>query len=184
MSKKKKETKPIAEEEVVDNEQINNNTENDTKESDNKEQTEESLVEAEKNKYLRLYSEFENFRKRTQKEKLELYKTAAEDVLVALLPVIDDFERAQKANKDVDDIKALKEGFELIYDKLLKTLQQKGLKAIPSSIGEKFDLELHEAITQIPAPTEKEKGNILDEVEKGYTLNDKVIRFTKVVVGQ
>lgn len=177
---------------VEEKENIDNNEEvvaenNDTQEEESQkkeELTEEQKQEEESARYLRLYSEFENFRKRTQKEKLELFKTAAEDVLKELLPIIDDFERAQKANQTSEDIESVKEGFNLIHDKFFKILNKKGLEPIPSAIGEKMDIELHEAITQIPAPTEEQKGKIIDEVEKGYTLNGKVIRYTKVVVGQ
>jgi len=133
-------------------------------------------------KYLRLFSEFDNFRKRTQKEKLELFKTASEDVVVALLPVLDDFERALKQNEDEDMDINHKEGIELIYNKLKKTLEQKGLECLESQ-GKEFDTDFHEAITNIPAPTPDMKGKVVDVVEKGYKLNDKVIRFAKVVVG-
>lgn len=135
-------------------------------------------------KYLRLYSDFENFRKRTQKEKLDLYKTAGEDIISAILPVIDDFERAQKAMKESDDIKGVKDGLKLVYNKLTSTLKQKGLEETKSAINKDFDIEYHEAITQIPAPSKKLVGKVIDEVEKGYQLNGKVIRFTKVVVGK
>lgn len=135
-------------------------------------------------KYLRLYSEFDNFRKRTSKEKLELYKTAGEDIFMALLPVMDDFERAMKSMNDSQDVKGIKDGIELIRQKFEKGLSQKGLKAIESSIGKDFDVNFHEAITRIPAPDKKLKGKIIDEVEKGYMLNDKVIRYTKVVIGE
>lgn len=135
-----------------------------------------------KDKYLRLYSEFDNFRKRTSKEKIDLTKTANEEVLKAILPTLDDFERAIKALGDDEAVKAAKEGVEIIYNKLSKTLEAKGLKVM-STIGTAFDPELHEAITQIPAPSEELKGKIIDEVEKGYYLNDKVIRFAKVVTG-
>lgn len=133
-------------------------------------------------KYLRLYSEFDNFRKRTNKEKLDFFKTANEDVLKAILPVIDDFERAIKANENVTDVNAIKEGINLIYNKLKSTAQHKGLTAFESK-GEPFDADLMEAITHIPAPTENDKGKVIDEIEKGYKLGDKVIRFAKVVVG-
>ena len=136
------------------------------------------------NKYLRLYSEFDNFRKRTQKEKIELYKTAGEDVIAAILPVIDDFERALKAMEKSDDIKVAIDGVKLIHNKMLTVLKQKGLEEIKSAIGKDLDIAFHEAITQIPAPSKKQKGKILDELEKGYQLNGKVIRFTKVVIGQ
>jgi len=128
-------------------------------------------------KYLRLFSEFDNFRKRTQKERLELFKTASEDVIVALLPVLDDFERALKS---VDENH--KEGIELIYNKFNNTLQQKGLQCM-DSMGNEFDTDFHEAITNIPAPSPDLKGKVVDVIEKGYKLNDKVIRFAKVVVG-
>jgi molecular chaperone GrpE len=135
-------------------------------------------------RYLRLYSEFDNFRKRTSKEKLELYKTAGEDIFISLLPVMDDFERAMKSINESQDIQSIKDGIELIHQKFEKGLAQKGLKAIESSVGKDFDLNLHEAITSIPAPDKKLKGKVIDEVEKGYLLNDKVIRYTKVVIGQ
>ncbi len=179
MNKKDKVEENLEQEEFVDNKT------NETEEvQDKKEPTEEEKQQQESERYLRLYSEFENFRKRTQKEKLDLFKTAGEDVLKELLPIIDDFERAQKANETSEDINSVKEGFTLIHDKFLKALTKKGLEVIPSSIGETLDIEKHEAITQIPAPSEDMKGKIIDEVEKGYTLNGKVIRYTKVVVGQ
>lgn len=135
-------------------------------------------------KYLRLYSDFENFRKRTQKEKVDLYKTAGEDVISAILPVLDDFERAFKAMEEASEINALKDGVKLIHDKMLNILKQKGLEEIKSAVNKDFDIEHHEAITQIPAPKKKLVGKVIDEVEKGYKLNGKVIRFTKVVVGK
>jgi molecular chaperone GrpE len=153
---------------------------------ENKEQSETDILKNElgemKDKYLRLYSEFENFRKRTSKEKSDLIRTANEDVLVAVLPVLDDFERAIKAFGDDESQKATKEGVELIYQKLYKTLENKGLKPI-NAVGEVFNIDLHEAITQIPAPSEDMKGKVIDEIEKGYFLNEKVIRFAKVVTG-
>jgi molecular chaperone GrpE len=133
-------------------------------------------------KYLRLFSEFDNFRKRTQKEKLELFKTASEDVMTVLLPVLDDFERAMKASEDNGIDKTHLEGIELIYNKLKKSLEQKGLECM-ESMGKDFDTDYHEAITNIPAPEPEMKGKVVDVIEKGYKLNDKVIRFAKVVVG-
>lgn len=133
-------------------------------------------------KYLRLYSEFDNYRKRTIKEKADVLKTANEDVLKAILPVIDDFERAIKANENVTDVNAIKEGVHLIYNKLKSTAQHKGLTPFDSK-GETFDADLMEAITHIPAPSDDMKGKVIDEIEKGYKLGDKVIRFAKVVVG-
>lgn len=134
------------------------------------------------NKYLRLYSEFDNYRKRTMKEKSELIRTAAEDVFKAILPVIDDFERAIKANAEVTEAAPVKDGVNLIYNKLKNTCQQKGLAPF-ESIGTEFNSDTMEAITHIPAPDESQKGKVIDEIEKGYRLGDKVIRFAKVVVG-
>ncbi|MCK4568922.1 MAG: nucleotide exchange factor GrpE [Bacteroidales bacterium] len=133
-------------------------------------------------KYLRLFSEFDNFRKRTQKEKLELLKTASEDVIVALLPVLDDFERAMNSTEDNSIDENYMEGIDLIYNKLKNTLSQKGLEPI-EAMGTEFDTDFHEAITNIPAPTPDMKGKVVDVIEKGYLLNDKVIRFARVVVG-
>ncbi len=143
-------------------------------------------VEAEladmKDKYLRLYSEFENFRRRTSKEKMDLVKTAGEDIILSLLPVLDDFERALKAMGDDEAVKPIREGVELIYHKTLKTLQAKGLTKM-ESIGAAFNSDFHEAITQIPVTDDKQKGAVVDEVESGYYLGEKVIRFAKVVIG-
>lgn len=133
-------------------------------------------------KYLRLYAEFDNYKRRTQKERVELLQTAGKDVIVSLLPVLDDFDRALKAMETAADVAPVKEGILLVSTKLKNTLAQKGLKDV-SSINEPFNTDFHEAITNIPAPTEDLKGKVIDEVEKGYTLNDNVIRFAKVVVG-
>lgn len=136
-----------------------------------------------KDKYLRLYSEFENFRRRTAKERLELIKTAGEDVLGSLIPVVDDFERAKKSIDGLEVEASVKEGVDLIYNKLIKVLDQKGLKAMEVEKGHEFNPELHEAVTQFPAPEESLKGKVIDVLEKGYVLGDKVIRFAKVVTG-
>jgi len=134
-------------------------------------------------KYLRLYSEFDNYRKRTMREKTELSKTASEDVISRLLPVLDDFERGLKSTKENGSKEdTLREGMELIYNKLISILNQKGLEPI-TSIGETFDVDFHEAVTNIPSPSEEMKGKVVDEIEKGYLLNGKVIRYAKVVVG-
>ena len=133
-------------------------------------------------KYLRLYSEFDNYRKRTNKEKLDLISTASSSVLKDMLTVLDDFERAISNNEKVEDIAAVKEGFNLIHHKFKTILEGKGLKQMNAK-GEVFDSELHEAIANVPAPSEDLKGKIIDDVEKGYYLNDKVIRLAKVVVG-
>ncbi|WP_440790802.1 nucleotide exchange factor GrpE [Pedobacter sp. 22226] len=133
-------------------------------------------------KYLRLYAEFDNYKRRTQKERVELLQTAGKDVIVSLLPVLDDFDRALKAMETAADVAPVKEGILLVSHKLKNTLAQKGLKDV-ESINQPFNTDFHEAITNIPAPSEDLKGKVIDEVEKGYTLNDNVIRFAKVVVG-
>lgn len=147
------------------------------------ERLKDELAES-KDKYLRLYSEFENFRRRTAKEKLDMVQTANEDLMTALIPVIDDFERAEKSFEDKStDLGAVKEGVQLIHNKFKKVLEQKGLKAMEGKEGMDFDSEFHEAITQIPAPKKNLKGKVVDVVEKGYMLKDKVIRYAKVVIG-
>lgn len=150
------------------------------------EQSETDKLKAEvaelKDKYLRLYSEFDNFRRRTAKEKVELIKSASEDVIAALLPVLDDVERAQATFASAEDGRVEKEGIELIFNKFQQTLTAKGLKPMDAQ-GAAFDADLHESIAQFPAPSDEQKGKVIDVVEKGYTLNDKVIRFAKVVVG-
>lgn len=135
-----------------------------------------------KDKYLRLYAEFENHRRRTARERLELIQTAGVEVLRALLPIVDDFERAEKSYKGKEDDKE-SEGFFLIKNKFLKILEQSGVTPMETKPEDDFNPDLHEAITQIAAPDERLKGKILDVVEKGYLLNEKVIRFAKVVVG-
>ena len=134
-------------------------------------------------RYMRLYAEFDNFRRRTQKEKVELMGTASSGVLKDLIPVLDDFERAITYNETAQEIDSVKEGFGLIYSKYKLILESKGLKPMNSK-GQPFDSELHEAIANIPAPSDDLKGKIIDDVEKGYLLNEKVVRFAKVVVGQ
>ncbi|MBO0929612.1 nucleotide exchange factor GrpE [Fibrella aquatilis] len=135
-----------------------------------------------KDKYLRLYADFENFRRRTAKEKLDLITNANESLLLALLPVVDDFERAMPSLANAKDVNAALEGIQLIYSKLAKTLEAKGLKPMTSK-GEVFNADLHESVTQFPAPTDDMKGKVIDEIEKGYLLNDKVIRYAKVIIG-
>lgn len=133
-------------------------------------------------KHIRLFAEFDNFKKRSHRERIELFKTAGQEVLTALLPVIDDFDRALKAMNTTQNIDAIKEGVLLVQNKFKNILAQQGLKEM-ESIGKAFDPDLQEAITSIPAPTEDMKGKVLDEVEKGYYLNEKVIRHAKVIVG-
>jgi molecular chaperone GrpE len=141
-------------------------------------------VKQEKDKFLRLFAEFENYKKRTSRERIELFATASEDVMKTLLPILDDFERALSHIEDDKEAEELRKGVLLIYQKLVNTLDQKGLKAIVVEKGEVFNADNHEAITQIPAPTDDLKGKIIDVVEKGYKLGEKVIRFPKVVIGQ
>lgn len=146
----------------------------------------EELEEQLKNlndKHLRLNAEFDNYRKRTLKEKMELTKTAGEHILTNILPVIDNFERAMSAMKDTDDLKATQQGVELIYNNFKEFLNKNGVKEI-EVINQPFDTDLSEAITKIPATSEEQKGMVIDCTEKGYTLNDKVIRYAKVVVGE
>jgi molecular chaperone GrpE len=140
----------------------------------------DELAEA-KDKYLRLYSEFENFRRRTAKEKIDMIQSANEGLLKNLLPVMDDFERAEKGFKDLNTKEA--EGFLLIFNKYKKILEQSGAKVLDLKAGDEFNADTQEAITQVPAPSEELKGKVVDVVEKGYTLNERVIRFAKVVVG-
>jgi molecular chaperone GrpE len=137
----------------------------------------------EKDKYLRLFAEFENYKRRTSKERIELFKTANQEVLLAMLPVLDDFDRAMvEINKSDDEL--LSKGVELIHEKLKSALVSKGLEQVDLKAGDAFDADFAEAITQIPAPTDKLKGKIVDILEKGYKLGDKIIRFPKVVLGQ
>lgn len=133
-------------------------------------------------KFLRLFSEFDNFRKRTLRERIELTKTASEEVILSMLPILDDFDRALKAMEETENSESFVEGINLIHNKLKSTLKAKGLQPM-KSIGETFDTDFHEAITEVPAPEEKMKGKIIDEIERGYLLGDKVIRYAKVVVG-
>jgi molecular chaperone GrpE len=140
-------------------------------------------LDEQKDKYLRLLAEFENYKRRTSKERIDLVQTAGKDVIVSLLDVLDDCDRAEKQMQTSEHVSEVKEGVQLVFNKLRSALQSKGLKAM-DSIGSDFDVEKHEAITEIPSPTEKWQGKVIDEVQKGYYLNDKIIRFAKVVVGK
>ena len=154
-----------------------NKNKNETpKKEDNSISIEEQLI-IEKDKNLRLFAEFDNFRKRTAKERIELFSTASQDIMTSLLPILDNFERAFKVNQPKDDDEIL-----LIYNQLKTELEKKGLKEIENPIGEELDTDFHEAITKIPTENKKEKGKIVDVIEKGYLLGSKVIRYTKVVV--
>ncbi len=191
MTKKKKEDKStIADkksaEQVVENEEVNTSEENNPKEEeevevDEVEKLTGELAEA-KDKYLRLYSEFDNYRRRTAKERLELMQTAGEKIITELIPVLDDFNRAVKSADSKDEVAVL-EGLTLISQKFENTLQNQGLKPMETPIGTDFDPDIHEAITQIPAPKKMLKGKVVDTIEQGYYLGEKVIRFAKVVTG-
>ncbi len=193
MTKKKKVEKEINEQELneeilVENESAENEEENSqTEENLEEEVSPEVKLEKEvaelKEKYLRLYSDFENFRKRTAKERIDMISTASEEVLIDLLPAVDDFERAFKANEKEEDGSKVLEGNQIVFEKLLKILKSKGLTPMEDMIGKPFDADTQEAITQIPAPSEDMKGMVIDVIEKGYTLGDKVVRFAKVVTG-
>lgn len=168
--------------------EVNQQTENKTTEEEGDKIADEIAELTQKcsdlnDKNLRLMAEFDNYRKRTLKERSDLVKTAGENILSSMLPLVDDFERALKAMETAEDIVAVKEGVDLIYGKFIAFLLQNGVKAIPTE-NEVFDTDLHEAITTFPAPTEDLKGKIIDCASKGYTLNEKVIRFSKVVVGE
>jgi molecular chaperone GrpE len=187
-AKKNKNEQKEAEEMVTDQQNLNEDAEQETTdETENepklsKEETLEAELAEAKDKYLRLYSEFDNYRRRTSKEKLEMMQTAGEQIIVSLLPVIDDFNRAEQSF-DSGDAKAIIEGVKLISDKFVKILDGEGLKLMDTKEGAEFDTELHDAITQIPAPSKKLKGKIVDTIENGYYLGDKVIRHAKVVIG-
>lgn len=175
---KKKESKEA--EEIKDKE----TNQQETQEVSVEEQLKLELVQ-EKDKFLRLFAEFENYKKRTSKERIELFKTANEDLMTVLLPILDDFDRAlNEIKKAKEEDKELFKGIELINNKLRNSLAQKGLSVIDAKVGDVFDVELHEAITQIPAPTGDLKGKIIDVLEQGYKLGEKVIRYPKVVIGQ
>ncbi|MDX1350432.1 MAG: nucleotide exchange factor GrpE [Putridiphycobacter sp.] len=187
MSKKQKDTdlnqeatnEMHAEEAATD---VNDALENEEKEVEKEPTIEEKLADI-NDKYLRLYSDFDNFRKRSIKEKADIISAASSDLMKNLLPILDDFERAIANNEQSDDLEGLKEGFILIYNKTLNALKAKGLEPVEVK-GEVFDAEVHEAITNIPAPSDDLKGKIVDVIEKGYNLKGKPLRFAKVVVGQ
>lgn len=193
MSDKKRSEENISDESIKDQvEEILDDAieEADKKESEGAEQEEASEkeqlkndLEKEKDKFLRLFAEFENYKRRTSKERVEMFKTASQDVIVAMLPILDDFDRAlNEINKAKD--KNLLKGVELIYNKFKETLRSKGLELMEVKEGDAFDSEIHEAITQIPAPSDKLKGKIVDVVERGYKLGDRIIRYPKVVTGK
>ncbi|SHJ24794.1 nucleotide exchange factor GrpE [Pseudozobellia thermophila] len=181
-------------EEVLKEEQgpdVTGESENDKEEEGTNESGKEELSEEdrlredlakEKDKFLRLFAEFENFKKRTSKERMEMFKTAGQEIMVSMLPVLDDFDRALKELAKSED-KEMFKGVELIRVKFRETLKSKGLEEVEVKQGDAFDAEVHDAITQIPAPNKKLKGKVVDVVEKGYKLGDRIIRHPKVVVG-
>jgi len=182
MSKKKKQEQEIADK-TINSEEVKTEETVDSQEEIKEEEvkiplTTEELLAMEKDKNLRLFAEFDNFRRRTAKERIELYSTANQDMMTALLPILDNFERSINANKYTDE-----DGPVLIYKQLKTELEKKGLKEIENPIGNILDTDFHEAITNIPAPSKKEKGKIIDVIEKGYLLAEKVLRYAKVVVG-
>jgi molecular chaperone GrpE len=164
---------------VIDSEE---STSSDNLNNENKEDDWQLKFAEMNDRYLRLYSEFDNYRKRSARERVEFAKTAASDTFTAILPVLDDFDRAAKAMENAEDIAVVKEGMQLIYHKFRNILISKGLEEMNAQ-GETFDADFHEAITSIPSPDDTMKGKVVDELEKGYSLNGKVIRFAKVVVG-
>jgi len=203
MSKKKKTNRNMNEEnttqevkEEVDlgkEEAINSaiDTEDNAEQSEETDEKQTVLTEEEKlinekkeleDKFLRLYSEFDNYKKRTTKERIDLFKTANQEVLSALLPVLDDLNRTVSSFENASDVDSMKEGIDLVYNKFMNLLEQQGLKEI-EALGKEFNTDYHEAITKVPASNKKEKGKVVDVIEKGYFLNDKVLRYAKVVVG-
>lgn len=171
--------------EAKDNKESGKKESKKSKTEELKEQLEEKEVElAElKDKYLRIFAEFDNFKKRTMKEKMDFMRNASQDVLEDMLPVLDDFDRAKQSSDDDNSKEVFSEGVTLVYNKLNNIMKNKGIKSMETT-GEAFDPELHEAITKIPAPTEEMKGKVIDTIQKGYYLNDKIIRHAKVVVGE
>ena len=167
----------------IENENIENQEEvSEDQEEENIVESLQSEIDKEKNNFLRLFAEFENYKKRTSKERIELFSTANRELMAVLLPILDDFDRGlNEIKKSGDD--AMLEGMQLIYNKFKNTLNQKGLKEMEVGKGDVFDAEIHEAISQIPAPSKKLKGKIIDVVEKGYKLGETIIRFPKVVLG-
>jgi molecular chaperone GrpE len=176
------EDQEVNQEELSSEEQVTSDTKTDTSELSVEGKLQKEIAEL-KDKYIRLYSEFENYRRRTSKERLDLVKTASQDLMVDIIPIIDDFERAFRASENEDNPVKVRDGNQLVFQKLVRILENKGLKPMDDLIGKSFDPDTQEAITQIPSPTEEMKGKVIDVVERGYTLGDKVIRYAKVVIG-
>jgi len=185
-SRKIKVDEPVKQEEAkkeLEQEETAHEAEAEEKEEPKKEPSAEEKLAELQDRYLRLSAEYDNFRKRTLKEKIDLQKSANENLLEGILPVADDFDRAMQSVDDAKDIKAVKEGMKLISGKFNGFLNQQGVKEI-EAVNKVFDTDLHEAITKIPAPSKKLKGKVVDVIQKGYFLNDKVLRFSKVVIGE
>ena len=185
-NKKNEEIEEKVEEQTESTEQENNTEETEAQKEVSPEEriaTLEAELEKEKKEYLFLMAEFDNFRKRTLTEKAEIIKNGAENAMRNILPIIDDFDRALQATATSNDVAALRKGVELIYNKFIKYLESNGVKEMITT-GEGFDADIHEAVTTFPAPSEELKGKIIDTVQKGYSINDKVLRHAKVVVGQ
>ncbi|MEQ9437515.1 MAG: nucleotide exchange factor GrpE [Cyclobacteriaceae bacterium] len=176
------ETTSDASNDVADQAESEENAADTAVAEEDKSETEIALAEA-KDKYLRLYAEFENYRRRTSKERLDLIKTASEDIVSALLPVVDDLGRSLDIFKENETVAPMYEGVQLVHQKMIKVLEQKGLTRMEVSQGSDFDSEYHEAIVQTPAPSEELKGKVVDVIEPGYFLGEKVLRYAKVVIG-
>ncbi len=168
---------------TIANEEETTVEENEEVSEENKIEELQTALDEQKNKYLRLFADFDNYKKRTAKEKLELLQTAGKDVMLSIIPTLDDLARAIQSAENATEIEAVKEGMLLVKNKLFNALSQKGLKPIEST-GFEFDADKHEAITKIPAPSKEMKAKVIDTIETGYTLNDKIIRYSKVVVGE
>jgi molecular chaperone GrpE len=178
-----KEKTSAEEQEITQDGQIETETKQTPLDSDVTENTLETQLSEQKDKFLRLFAEFDNYKKRVAKEQREFYAVAGKDIILEMISVNDDFERALKSFEDTEDLSAVKEGVRLIYDKLNKSIEKKGVKKIEAK-GCDFDVEKHEAITEIPVPDDSQKGKVIDEIESGYMMHEKVIRFAKVVVGK
>jgi molecular chaperone GrpE len=170
-------------EETVVDENMDSNSEPGTQDNTAATEKLQAELDEQKDKYMRLFAEFDNFKRRSAKERIDLIQTAGKEVITSMLDVLDDCDRAEKQLQTSEDLEQIKQGVQLVFGKLRNTLQSKGLKAM-ESINTEFDVEKHEAITEIPAPSEDLKDKVVDEVQKGYYLNDKIIRFAKVVVGK
>jgi molecular chaperone GrpE len=177
------ETKGFADIDINADADIPGNTHLSNPDAENAVEKIQAELDEQKDKYMRLFAEFDNFKRRNAKERIELIQTAGREVISSLLDTLDDCDRAEKQIQSSEDLKQIKEGIQLVFSKLRNTLQSKGLKAM-ESIGTEFDVEKHEAITEIPAPNPTLVHKVVDEVQKGYYLNDKIIRFAKVVVGK